>query len=1021
MEQIEREVAQEVLEQQKASSKRKVTITEVINEHKKIVVLGNPGAGKTTLLKYIVLILAQGQGHRFNLPRNTLPIYINLYRFISEQRQRNQDYTLLDYLRTQAKESLILDLPDNFFKDALEQGNCFICLDGLDELGTVGSRKDTIKVVAALVNRYRQNRYMVTSRRVGYDEAPLNYYDFTHYTLLPFNDEDISAFIRKWYRARERDLNRAEQQAQQLTYTILSEPRIQELATNPLMLTIIALVHRIEAELPNQRVRLYEKCVITLVDTWEQVKQLKHEDRNRPYYKYRIRLLEQLAYWLHSTISKRGESREIKEGVLKQKLAQFLIEMRQLYLDEETAWQEAESFIELIKSRTGVLVKYEESYRFVHLTFQEYLAARDIRKRTLFGGETALWQEIEPRLHDPHWREVLLLLMGSFDDDELPTRLTQRILNQTDRYETIIHRHLYLVTRILADHIDVAVHLHDQIIDHLLQLAEQNDQGSFDAIHALRFLTGNERAAIGLVRVALNPEISADLRRFAVEAIIVMGFYSDGIELLHRLATDRALDMRVRLEIIEQFFELERPGWPEIVAEILQELAEKKGLKDDSVTVLLAKLLIKLKRPDAAAKVLINYLATISVEFWGFSYIGKQSNEALQMLKELDRSQEVGNLLASIAWREHTDFNKTIPVLHKLKDWGPIDEHHIDQLKQLVLDRHLDSYLRVCAAEGLANWGREAEAIQTEMLNIMQHKQSEPFTRANAAYVLGIGGQPDQASRFLLNLLWHKQLDEFDDLNSDVCRFLRNLSDASPLVLPGLRMAAIDQSVNAGGRYYAAEALIELEQIEDGQKAFFMLLHNESVEDWIRLYAASALLEIAQFPEAIEVLYKLANDTSVEAWIRADTAKILARTGQKVSLAPALLAIAHNPGDYNFRDLEIIETLMELGVVEELVILFKDWLSDPNISDLARYRWAFNLAKLDHIPEAVKVFLELARNKSETENVKVRFDSIMQLGKLGAMDESISNTLLELVSNEEQWVRHAAYVSLKSLLDFEVI
>ncbi len=41
------------------------------------------------------------------------------------------------------------------------------------------------------------------------------------------------------------------------------------------MLTIIALVHRIEAELPHERVKLYDKCVTTLVETWDKVRGIK--------------------------------------------------------------------------------------------------------------------------------------------------------------------------------------------------------------------------------------------------------------------------------------------------------------------------------------------------------------------------------------------------------------------------------------------------------------------------------------------------------------------------------------------------------------------------------------------------------------------------------------------------------------------------------------------------------------------------------------------------------------------------
>ncbi len=46
------------------------------------------------------------------------------------------------------------------------------------------------------------------------------------------------------------------------------EPRVRALAANPLLATLIALVHRTEAKLPGDRAKLYELIVLTLLETW---------------------------------------------------------------------------------------------------------------------------------------------------------------------------------------------------------------------------------------------------------------------------------------------------------------------------------------------------------------------------------------------------------------------------------------------------------------------------------------------------------------------------------------------------------------------------------------------------------------------------------------------------------------------------------------------------------------------------------------------------------------------------------
>jgi len=245
------------------TSKRRVSVNEALREHTKLIVLGDPGAGKTTLLKYITLAFAQNRCDLLDLPgdETRLPIFVRLYDYVAKQANHPGDYSLLDYLYTQAHEQLLLNLSPGFFEAELEQGQCCLCLDGLDELGGAGLRREVTAAVASLAGRYPRNRYLITSRLVGYEEAPLDRRSFIHHTVLPFSDDDIRRFVQKWYATREKEPAAAQRQANHLIETILREPRLKDLAANPLMLTIMALVHRIEAELPHERVKLYDKCV----------------------------------------------------------------------------------------------------------------------------------------------------------------------------------------------------------------------------------------------------------------------------------------------------------------------------------------------------------------------------------------------------------------------------------------------------------------------------------------------------------------------------------------------------------------------------------------------------------------------------------------------------------------------------------------------------------------------------------------------------------------------------------------
>lgn len=535
-----------------------LAVEESLREAERMVVLGDPGAGKTTLLKYLTVICAERQaegqlGLRAGDGAPFLPVFISLREFAAKAAARDHDYSLLDYLYTHARERLLLNLGRGFFEEALKSGRCLICLDGLDEIWTVGQRKAVCDAVRALAARFPRSRYIVTSRVVGYEEAPLDRREFVHHTVLPLTDDDIREFVRRWYELRERDPARRKRQIDDLLATIERQPRIKTLAQNPLLLTIIALVHRIEAELPHERVKLYDKCVTALVETWEEVKGLTIAEKQRPFYRTRRRLLERLAFELHTRAEQPGQVQMVKEGDLELLLTRFLVENRRLGLadDPDAARDEARAFVRLARGRTGLLVERGEGvFGFPHLTFQEYLAACDIENRCIYGGADAIWDAIKDRLHDPHWREVLLLLLGSLNKyDELPTLLVEHILRagEEDKFEPVLHRHLYLAVRALADRVDVAADVRRRMVDALLKIARNAPSWErADAFTAFQWLEGNTYAADGLLALAHDLQVNADVRRAAAVALGNIGYAEEAAVILLDLACDPQIELQMR-------------------------------------------------------------------------------------------------------------------------------------------------------------------------------------------------------------------------------------------------------------------------------------------------------------------------------------------------------------------------------------------------------------------------------------------------------------------------------------------
>src|SRR5262249_52497414 len=86
-----------------------------------------------------------------------------------------------------------------------------------------------------------------------------------HYTLLPLTLGHIRHFAERWY--QHYSLEGTERTAQGLVQRIVESPRLLDLAGNPLLLTMMAVIYK-DRDLPNERWRLYDRCADTLLEDW---------------------------------------------------------------------------------------------------------------------------------------------------------------------------------------------------------------------------------------------------------------------------------------------------------------------------------------------------------------------------------------------------------------------------------------------------------------------------------------------------------------------------------------------------------------------------------------------------------------------------------------------------------------------------------------------------------------------------------------------------------------------------------
>jgi formylglycine-generating enzyme required for sulfatase activity len=231
-------------------------------------------------------------------------------------------------------------------------------------------------------------------------------------TLVDLEDEEIEVFIETWTAALEQAASGttavaavdAAREREEMLAAVRGNPGVRALATNPLLLTILAVMKRQGVALPERRVALYQACVETLLRHWNLARSLSGRSVAVLDEVEILKVLAPLALWMHETAPGIGL---VREEDLRRKL-EALCRAR----GEPDAEGAARRFLDDIHQGTALLLdRGGGQYGFIHLTFQEYLAGMALAK--LAEQEVGpLVDALAAHVADAAWREVLLLAVG---------------------------------------------------------------------------------------------------------------------------------------------------------------------------------------------------------------------------------------------------------------------------------------------------------------------------------------------------------------------------------------------------------------------------------------------------------------------------------------------------------------------------------------------------------------------------------------------------------------------------------
>jgi hypothetical protein len=230
------------------------------------------GYGKTTLLKHVAYTYGANTHRKHRVPK-LVPFLLYLTRCWQELKKlppndpASLPKLLTEYHLPRLPQAEDLNVPPNWARNLLKDGDALVMFDGFDEVPPA-ERSRVSEWLSQQMRHYRESVFIMTSRPTAFKNDYTAQRPTASFWIEDFGDLQRQCFVEQWYACQERyarggrntpDVKRrAKQNAASLLAQLESRPELKAIAGNALLLNMMVRFHRDQpgAELPQRKVEL---------------------------------------------------------------------------------------------------------------------------------------------------------------------------------------------------------------------------------------------------------------------------------------------------------------------------------------------------------------------------------------------------------------------------------------------------------------------------------------------------------------------------------------------------------------------------------------------------------------------------------------------------------------------------------------------------------------------------------------------------------------------------------------------